>query len=141
MPSILCRFLTLAGALIVLAHPDTARADSCEDECHSCSREDECSDTGVVCDEERDDYAACVERAESEGLVVRKWKRADLIIAWDSYYLTVDRTVFRVKPEDWIQVREDAYVKVVHFPNTLNVVSIHELRPPAAPPPPAPPDL
>jgi len=72
---------------------------------------------------------------ESEGLVLRRWKRADLIIAWDSYYLTVNRTVFRVKPEDWINVREDAYVKIVHFPNTLNVVSVHELRPPAGPPP------
>jgi len=69
--------------------------------------------------------------AESEGLVVRKWKRADLIIAWESYYITVDRTVFRIKPEQYLDVREDSYVKVVHFPSTLNVVSVHEvLRPP-----------
>jgi hypothetical protein len=68
--------------------------------------------------------------AESEGLVMRKWKTADLIIAWDSYYIRVDRTVFRIKPEQYIDVREDSYVKVVHFANTLNVVSVHELRPP-----------
>ncbi len=33
--------------------------------------------------------------AESEGLVTRKWTRADLIIAMQSYYVTVGRTVFR----------------------------------------------
>ena len=68
--------------------------------------------------------------AESEGTVLRKWKSADLVIAWDSYYIRVDRTVFRIKPEQYLDVREDSYVKVVHFPNTLNVVSVHELRPP-----------
>jgi hypothetical protein len=68
--------------------------------------------------------------AESEGMVTRKWKNADLIIAWDSYYIRVDRFVFRIKPEQYIEVRENSYVKVVHFPHTLNVVSVHELRPP-----------
>lgn len=72
--------------------------------------------------------------AESEGIVQRKWSRADLIIAWHSYYLTVDRTVFRVQPEDYVNIDEGMYVKVVHFPNTLNVVSIHEImRPPPDP--------
>jgi hypothetical protein len=70
--------------------------------------------------------------AESEGMVTRKWKNADLIIAWDSYYIRVDRYVFRIKPEQYIEVRENSYVKVVHFPHTLNVVSIHELRAPTA---------
>ena len=63
--------------------------------------------------------------AESVGIVQRKWKRADLIIAWDSYYIIVDRMVFRVRPEDYIQVDEAMYVKVVHFPHTMNVVSVH----------------
>jgi len=69
--------------------------------------------------------------AESEGAVTRKWKNSDLIIAWDSYYIRVDRVVFRIKPEQYLDVREESYVKVVHFPNTLNVVSVHELRPPS----------
>lgn len=70
--------------------------------------------------------------AESEGTVTRKWKNADLIIAWDSYYIRVDRAVFRIKPEYYLDVREGSYVKVVHFPHTLNVVSVHELRPPSS---------
>jgi xanthosine utilization system XapX-like protein len=64
--------------------------------------------------------------AESEGPITRKWTRADLIVAMQSYYITVDRTVFRVKPEDYLDLTEAMYVKVVHFPNTLTVVSVHE---------------
>ena len=65
---------------------------------------------------------------ESEGVVQRKWKRADLVIAWDSYYIKVDRAVFKLRPEDFVHIDEAMYVKVVHFPRTLNVVSVHELR-------------
>jgi len=73
--------------------------------------------------------------AESDGIVQRKWKRADLIIALESFYLTVDRVadraVFRVTAEDYVLVDEGMYVKVVHFPNTLTVVSLHKMvRPP-----------
>ncbi len=72
--------------------------------------------------------------AESEGVVQRKWSRADLIIAWHSYYVAVERMIFRLQPEDYIHLDEGMYVKVVHFPNTLNVVSIHEIRRPPADP-------
>lgn len=65
---------------------------------------------------------------ETDGVVQRKWRRADLIIAMDSYYLTVDRTVFRVKPEDWIHIEEAMPVAVVHFPHTQSVVSVREAR-------------
>lgn len=84
--------------------------------------------------------------AESEGTLHRVWSRADLIIAWNSYYATVDRTVFRLRPEEYVLIEDRwralgrldppqaMYVKVVHFPHTLNVVSIHEiLRPPPDP--------
>jgi hypothetical protein len=66
--------------------------------------------------------------AESEGVVQRKWSRADLIIAWHSYYVTVGRRVFRLRPEDHVLLDEGMYVKVVHCPRTLHVVSIHEVR-------------
>jgi hypothetical protein len=67
---------------------------------------------------------------ETEGIVLRRWKRADLIIAWDSYYIQVERSLFRLRPEQYLDVRENAYVKIVHYPNTLNVVTVHELKPP-----------
>jgi hypothetical protein len=66
--------------------------------------------------------------AESEGIVQKKWKRADLVIAWDSFYIKVDRSVFRLRAEDWVNIDEAMFVKVVHFPHTLNVVSVHEMR-------------
>jgi hypothetical protein len=85
--------------------------------------------------------------AESEGIVTRVWSRADLLVAWHSYYMMVGRAVFRLQPEDYVIMEDrfrtlarldppgDMYVKVVHFPHTLNVVSIHEiLRPPTESP-------
>jgi hypothetical protein len=90
--------------------------------------------------------------AESEGVVQRIWSRADLVIAWHSFYVTVDRKVFRLQPEDYVQLEDryrslsrldppvDVYVKIVHFRMTLNVVSVHETLQPikgaphAAPP-------
>lgn len=64
--------------------------------------------------------------AESEGIVTRKWQRAELLIAWQSYYVTIERTVFRVRPEDYLELTEGRLVKVVHLPHTLNIVSIHQ---------------
>jgi hypothetical protein len=69
----------------------------------------------------RDLRAAPVER---HGIVTRVWSRADLIIAMQSHYVTVDRTVFRVRAEDALYLRELMPVRVVHFPHTLHVVSI-----------------
>ena len=65
--------------------------------------------------------------AESEGLVTRKWTRADLIVALQSYYVLVERVVYRVRPEDFIHLEEGMFVKIVHFPHSLNVVSVHEV--------------
>jgi hypothetical protein len=48
-----------------------------------------------------------------------------LIILWQSYYVAVGRGIFRVAPEDYILIDEGMFVKVVHFPHTLQVVSIH----------------
>ena len=67
---------------------------------------------------------------ESEGVVVKKWTRADVPFLLQGYYIAVNRTVFRVQAGDYLHLREDMYVKVVHFPHTLNVVSVHEVRGP-----------
>ena len=64
---------------------------------------------------------------ESEGLVTRKWSRADLIVAMQSYYIMVERVVYRLRPEDYIHLEEGMYVKIVHSPHSLNVVSVHEV--------------
>lgn len=68
--------------------------------------------------------------AETEGAILRKWSRAEFIIAWQSYYIYVDHAVFKLGPIDYALLDEAMYVKVVHFPRTLNVVSAHEFRGP-----------
>jgi xanthosine utilization system XapX-like protein len=67
---------------------------------------------------------------ESEGVILRKWSRADIPFLLQGYYIAVNRTVFRVQAEDYLHLREEMYVKIVHFPHTLNVVSVHEVRGP-----------
>jgi hypothetical protein len=70
---------------------------------------------------------------ESEGVIQRKWTRADLIIFFQGHYLIIDRTVFRVPVEDYLHVEEGNYVKVVHLPHTLSVVSVHPFARPGGP--------
>jgi len=65
--------------------------------------------------------------AESEGVVTRRWSRADLIIFMQSYYIMVGRSVYKLRPEEYIHLEEGMYVKIVHFPHTLDVVSVHEV--------------
>lgn len=83
--------------------------------------------------------------AEAEGTVYRVWKRSDMIITWDSFYITVDRSVYRIPAEEYPYLQERftmfasrtppqrLYVKVVHFPNTMTAVSVHEIVEPPAP--------
>ena len=65
---------------------------------------------------------------ETEGIVRRKSSRAEFIIAWQSYHIHVRRGVFKVGPVDYALINEGMYVKIVHFPRTLHVVSAHEFR-------------
>jgi hypothetical protein len=65
--------------------------------------------------------------AETTGAIARKWSRADLFIAMQGYYIAVDRAIFRLPSEEWVNLSVGTYVKVVHLPNTFGVVSVHEL--------------
>ena len=79
---------------------------------------------------------------ETEGLVTRVWSRADLVIAWHSYYVSIEcnpvagaapvRKLLRLQPEEYVHLEDrfrstsqldppgTMYVKVVHFPMTLS---------------------
>jgi hypothetical protein len=65
---------------------------------------------------------------ESEGQILRKWSRADLIIAWQAYYISIGRRVFRIEPGDYVMLDEGMHAHVVHFPRTLNVISVEQIR-------------
>ena len=59
----------------------------------------------------------------STGLVDRKWSRADLFVL-RSYYIYVDRSVFKVTPLIYIELEEGDTVSVNHYPHTNTVISV-----------------
>jgi hypothetical protein len=59
----------------------------------------------------------------STGLVDRKWSRADLFVM-RSYYIYVDRSVFKVTPLIYIELEEGDTVSVNHYPHTNTVISV-----------------
>lgn len=67
---------------------------------------------------------------ESEGTILRMWQRADLVIIWQSYYIQVGRTIFKIAPLNYHLLEVGKSVRVVHFPRTLDVVSVDLARVP-----------
>jgi hypothetical protein len=65
---------------------------------------------------------------EHAGVIMKKWSRADLIIAWQSYYIMVDRKIFQIQPEQYLHLEEGQRARVVHFPHTLRVISAERAR-------------
>lgn len=59
----------------------------------------------------------------SNGLVDRKWSRADLFVL-RSYYIYVDRSVFKVTPLIYTELEEGDTVFVNHYPHTNTVISV-----------------
>ena len=59
----------------------------------------------------------------SSGLVDRKWSRADLFVL-RSYYIYVDRSVFKVTPLIYTELEEGDTVSVNHCPHTNTVISV-----------------
>jgi hypothetical protein len=57
------------------------------------------------------------------GLVDRKWNRADLFIL-RSFYIYVDRSVFKVTPLIYHELEEGDTVSVNHYPHTNTVISV-----------------
>ncbi len=66
--------------------------------------------------------------AERVGPIQKKWSRADLIIAWHSYYIMVDRKIFQIQPEQYIYLEEGQRARIVHFPHTLRVITAERAR-------------
>jgi hypothetical protein len=59
----------------------------------------------------------------SNGLVDRKWSRADLFVL-RSYYIYVDRSVFKVTLLIYTELEEGDTVSVNHYPHTNTVISV-----------------
>jgi hypothetical protein len=63
----------------------------------------------------------------TEGLVERRWSRADLLIFRNSY-IFVGRSIFRLSPEQFIEADLGDTVRVVHYPHTATVESLEVVQ-------------
>ena len=57
------------------------------------------------------------------GPVDRQWSRADLFVM-RSYYVHVDRSVFKLTPRIYAELKEGDTVIVSHYPHTNTVVAV-----------------
>ena len=64
---------------------------------------------------------------ETTGLVERRWSRHDLFLFRNSY-IFVDRNVYRLSPERFIDVDLGDTIRIVHYPHTATVESIEVLE-------------
>ena len=68
----------------------------------------------------RDLFASPV---ETVGVVERQWSRSEFFL-FRNGYIFVKNNVFRVKPEEYIDIKLGDAVRVVHFPHTSAVESV-----------------
>jgi hypothetical protein len=61
---------------------------------------------------------------QTEGEILRKWQRAELFVAWPSYFIQIQRSIFRITPQDYILLQEGQHVTVSHFRHTNNVLEL-----------------
>lgn len=62
-----------------------------------------------------------------EGKVSRAWSRADLFL-FRSYYVLVERQVFRIEPEDFFQIDEGDRLRVLYYPHANTVEQVERLE-------------
>ena len=60
---------------------------------------------------------------ETTGPVDRRWSRSDFFLFRNSY-IFVEKNVFRLEPEEFIEVDLGDTVRIVHYPHTSAVESI-----------------
>lgn len=77
--------------------------------------------TGYQCVQSLRDLSASP--VETRGPIHRKWSRADLFVL-RSYYLMVERNVFRVEPEEFDELNVGDTVSIIHYPHTATVESV-----------------
>lgn len=63
---------------------------------------------------------------ETTGVVERRWSRNDFFLFRNSY-IFVGRNVFRLEPEEYVEVDLGDTVRVVHFPHTSTVEAVEVL--------------
>lgn len=72
----------------------------------------------------RDLFAGLV---ETTGLVERRWSRSDFFL-FRNDYIFVHKNVYRLHPEQYVEVGLGDTVRIVHFPHTSAVEAIEVLK-------------
>jgi len=67
------------------------------------------------------------EPRQLEGAVSRAWSRADLFF-FRSYYVMVARQVFKIEPEDFVQIEEGDRLRVLYYPHANTVERVERLK-------------
>ncbi len=60
---------------------------------------------------------------ETVGVVERQWSRNEFML-FRNGYIFVGRNVFRLKPEEYVEIKLGDTVRVVHYPHTSMVESV-----------------
>jgi len=65
--------------------------------------------------------------ATIEGPVIRKWQRAEFLL-FPAHYLYVSKSIFKVPPLIFEQIKERDVVAITHYRHTMTVVAVRRLR-------------
>lgn len=65
--------------------------------------------------------------------VVRRWSRADFIVFRQGYYIMVQRQIFRIPPEAYLELAPGDTVEVTYYPHTNTVIRLERKTPEAGP--------
>lgn len=68
----------------------------------------------------RDLFSRCI---ETVGVVERQWSRNEFML-FRNGYIFVGNNVFRLEPEEYIEIKLGDTVRVVHYPHTATVESV-----------------
>jgi hypothetical protein len=68
---------------------------------------------------------------ETVGIVERQWSRNEFML-FRNGYIFVQRDVFRLEPEDFIDINLGDTVRIMHYPHTSTVASIDVVQKVAA---------
>ena len=77
----------------------------------------------------RDLFSKCV---ETVGVVERQWSRNEFML-FRNGYIFVGNNVFRLEPEEYIDIKLGDTVRVIHYPHTAAVESVQVVTQEAAP--------
>lgn len=63
----------------------------------------------------------------TEGAIARKWSKGRIAFFGRVHYVLIGRAVFEVGPVAAAELRDGDQLRIVHWPNTHGVISVHRI--------------